>query len=304
MANFKKIVKQYNLNIEYLLKNSIFWITMFIFIFFSQMISIFFIPYQMVSSIKLIFSTSIPILILMGSLLFTWKKSTLEKNRSLTSSNKIIYYAALAISVFVIGNVLSLLMLLFDHLFFELNMQISEWFSFEKVQNLNYGEVNILVLLYILQLNIVLSFSLSYFLSKVIPNIKSYYVFIFIFLLLGLIFGGAFNSYFLVFQNIDRMNGFSNRLEGELVGGFFKPEGMPKEMFIPSLFYPFFAVSTFFQSTFSTVIKDNVAIINRNFYPFLISFKDGFYQWSLILITPYVFIFLFLMVGNNLPKFH
>ncbi|NQX83220.1 MAG: hypothetical protein HRS50_00700 [Mycoplasmataceae bacterium] len=252
-----------------------------------------FIPFALSGSVKLILSVTIPALIFLGYLSYNWKRSTLNINEQISGTNRMVYYSSLLLTLFVIGNIFSFIMLGLDIGFGELGWQLKDWgfLNGERLNGINYGKVNWFNVFYSYQINILLIFSIYFFMNRFFKNIKNYFIFFLILVFLGVIFGGTMNTYFSGFSTID---GTQNST-GQLVYARYYTVTFPDAMFIPSLIYPFFGISEFYQLSVSTMLSN----YSRESapWPFLVMFNKDMWQWSMVIIIPYIHIGTYIFFG-------
>ena len=228
-------------------------------------------------------------LIILGSSTYTFRNSSLFNNLSIFGVNKSMFYISQFLTLFVIGTMLTIS---FNLIIFILgkagillnSLSISSKYGTNirvSVGTNVFQYSSLVILIYLSNLNIILTFSIYFLVHKFSKNIKNYYFVIIGLLILSFCFGAFLNSFF------DDSYGS----HGE--GIFYEPNIFPNWMFIPSLFYPFFGVNQMFAYGVSMVgtnkwhIGENIGAFGKHFFE--VNFVD-YWQWAMVFIQPYILI--------------
>ncbi len=270
------ILNLVKLNLSYLSNNLKSVLSISIFFVISIMMPLIFIPVTMFAGISTIIYLVIPSLIILGSIGYGMKVSTLYGNMISTGYKKREFYISSIITIFIFSVVSSFVYWPIIEILGLIGLLKASWIG-------GYGySINLLnlrvcsYLAYIIMLNSVLSFSIYFLIHALVGNIRNYYTIIFSIFILGIIFGGTLNTYFsrpdsivgrafldgYLAENVwsiknDNINAyvylmnsewsdyvlsFTGRdLHGQIVGGNL----FPTSLFIPTLFYPLFGLGQF-----------------------------------------------------------
>ncbi len=282
------------------------------------------IPYQRAGGALLLLYQTVPLFIIMGWFSFNLRNSILFKNLKLNGYKTRWFYLSQLITLFIIGNILSLIFWILMFFFVYFGLFLSEW-SFISNQFFAKGTIifnnNALInLIYITNINILLVFSIYFAIHSLIKDSKQYYFIIMVILLIGIFFGGSLNTYWNnpIGNNLVKLEDGSYRINYKnksmiMYGGLF-----PEKMFIPTLFFcPIYGTGEFlnFSVTKTGVANEiwgskvyisegveyyfNLNQINNVFAP--IFYKEN-WQWLLVVLQPYIWILSSLFVGNIFEK--
>ncbi len=168
-----------------------------------------------------------------------YRKSTLYKNLQSTKSNKWIFNLSSFITILLMGY--------FTYFFHWVLMSI-----YANLNVLQYStgvvptQYNLVIRMagipfvwtyYWVSMIVLICYSISFGLYRIIDNSKTYYIFIITIVLLDVIFGATFNNYFSsIYENGSYQTDF-------LVFNWSTKSLFPPSMFVPSLFHPLYAPS-------------------------------------------------------------
>lgn len=305
----KLSVKQFILNTKFLFSNKYIYFNTLLFILLTEVISCIFSPFAITGAIKLEIGISIPILLILGSLSFEWKRSTLNKNQIINGISKFDYYISLIITIFVWGNILMILFLSIDSIFFELGLQLNNWIweGGERIEGgkLNLQLVTMIGLIYVVQLNLLILFAIYFVAHRLFPNIKSYYIFICIITIICVIFGGLLNNPFITDFAVPGVR----VSRGASIFPIFTVVGA-------TLFFPLYSPAVLFQIIWSLPLQQ--VVVNNsleNFQgwlygnPFWFLFnsnhsttKEIAWTYKLVVWIPFIHIILSASIGTLISK--
>ncbi len=303
----KLLIKRFIFNMEYIFSNFYVWFIFAGFLFLGLLLPTIFFPFFVIGGVQVIFSISIPLLVVLGGVSYNWKKSTLMNNEILTKSNKFVYWLSIILVIFVIGNIQQFCMELINYLSSLAGILLNNW-SFlgdDYINSLNYNNVNAINYIYAIEINLVIVFSIFFMTGRFFSNIKNYYIFISVLMIFSFIFGGGLSEMFTLYELNNPINPSSTNFF--LTYPKFYPPLFPKQMFLPTLLIsPFFSSSTFYTHTISwSIAGHSTSTYTKTILPFLLTFTKDNWQWSLTMIMPYIWLVTSLITGvlnSKLPK--
>ena len=294
-----KIFSNVIFNVKTILKNWRSLLFLVVFFIIGVSVSIIFIPYSVSGGIDFFISVTFPMLIILGAITYNLRNSSLYENSNLSGTNKFTFYVSQFLTLFVVGTSLSLsfnfLMYILGEMGILLNiLTVSSKFGSDvriPAGTNIFKYSSLIILIYLSNLNIVLTFSVYFIIHGLSKNIKNYYSVVVMLLVIGFCFGAFINTYF-----DDSYRGYSDPGGGI----FYEPNIFPNWTFIPSLFYPFFGLNQMFVYGVSMVginkwhIGEHIGTMGQNF--FKINFAIS-WQWAIVFIQPYIFIIFSTIIG-------
>ncbi len=302
VQNVKDIIK---FNFKSLIKHKMFvWATLS---FFAMVLiaSMVFVPYNWGVGLFFIAYLMLPCFIILGWTGYNIMTSVLYQNVRTSGIGSFSFYIAQLITIFIIGNILSLFFWPIVVLAAHFNLFILGWFDkaaqattiFNPLSNFTW-----VLIIYNIQLTIMVVFSFYFVIQFWVSDIKVYYLIIVPTILLSIIFGGVINDYFtkpMGWENPDPASGEAWSMHQiEMIGGAF-----PDWMFWPSLLFPFYGVGQFATAAIALNathfgIEGAQSVQFWNW--FIINPLIGeSWKWWLVLIQPYVVCFGFLFFGSG-----
>ncbi len=322
LTNFKLIIKHFILNIKYIFSNPFSLFALIFFMLIGSLLPTVLFPFFVIGGIQVIFSVSIPLLIILGAVSHNWRNSTFMKNENLTNSSDVIYWMSIILVIFIVGNIQQLSMELMNYLFSILDILLDNWafISTAHVPFLKYDNINAINYIYAMEINLVIVFSVFFMINSFFSNVKNYYIFILGLMILAIIFGGGLSEMFTTSQWKSTYGEHEIFENYRLTNPVFHPAMFPKQIFIPILaISPFYSSSEFylhtitwgisghnaapFESATSTVQHFMTASYASSQLPFLLTFTSETWQWSLMMIMPYFWLSLSLTTGILKAKF-
>ncbi len=180
-------------------------------------------------------SISISVFIAYSYFVGEYRRSTLYKNLQTTKSNRWVFNTSSFISIFIIGILTYIFHFMLMFIYSNLNLiQISILTSMNDQLKISMFNIPFIWTLYWVSITILVSFSIGFGVYRFVSSPRTYYIFIITIVLLAIVFGATFNNYFQTFLS----SGDCFLFNGPIVRAIF-----PKQMFMPSLFYPLYASS-------------------------------------------------------------
>ncbi len=208
MESIKLVVKQNILNIKQVILNKMNIMFLSFIIIIALLIPMVFIPMAM--AFPMIFLISlIPVNgSVFSTINFNLKKSTLNKNYNITKSNRWVFNFSTILTMllfsFIVFNFLYIILILLN----KLNILLVGWRRYPDSNSIGSVYFNLLnistysLTLYCVIIISLITFSISFFISHFISSQKTYFMFILTSLILAIVFGGAFNDYFYLWNDI------------------------------------------------------------------------------------------------------
>ncbi len=175
-----------------------------------------------------------------NGIVYQYRNSTLYKEMKLTKNNKWLFnlgaFATLAILGYLVYIIISILLSmfgLFGLLTFEMTGSLPSGYSY-AIWHMDY-----LWNFYWVGMIILVSYSISFAISRVASSSQVFFIYALSIIIISIVFGGALNNYF-------QYDSTSQNSSGETIYLFmFKNSNslFPKEMYIPSILYPFYSQS-------------------------------------------------------------
>ncbi len=301
-------------------------------------------PFRLCGGVFTILGIALPTLIILGAASYNTRESSVYKNMNMSGTTRNLFYFGQLLTAIIVANVVALL-------FWTIVSFIGIWPTFlggwiwqgiPRIGVSPFSNWAFLNIIYITQLTAGVSFSLYFLISRFAKGLKSFYIMTFGFLALGLIFGGSINSYFNQPHNYsyydlsslpdelytinwdDKIIEIDSSIDLNLLyieavnQKGINPYGglMPKSVFIPTLFNPFYGIGEFtsdaitLQMTQSTSLMTDFHIIHNGntidysstgivkwYSWFSISFVEDAWMWTLTLIQPYLTALLYFLLG-------
>lgn len=296
----KLIIKQFLFQIKYVFSNPTALLMMVFFLLCGTLLQSVLIPFRVAGAVKLELEVITPMLLLLGGLSYNWRKSTLHKNEEITKTNSNVYYMSLLLTLIFIGNMLTGAMMLLDWGTTSLGWSLADWgfLSGSRESSIDWNNIRFENILYIVETNILLTFAFYFFFHRFTTNEKSYYVVVLVTLILMVIFGGSLNQYFGGYRTLDGQSG--SAASNSIVYGHFQTWTFPEEMFVPSLLLPFYSTGTFFNESFTAAGSNMWS--EKQVLLFGIKFAQDSWQWSMVVIMPWIYIGVFGFAGIFMSK--
>ncbi len=250
-------IKQFSLNIKFIITSG-FIIGFFIgFIFLSEIITIIFVPLQLAGSLKLELAITCPILLMLGAVSYQWKTSTLNRNEFLSNSSKSSYYISLILTILVVGNILIFILIALDSITLLLGLQLKEW-VWEGGDRFAHGDfnlsnINFISILYAVELDLGVTFAIYFLIHRFFNNSKNYYIFILVFMILTVIFGGVFTNLFRIYSYVN-----DDGVKTIGIGANESISLFPGNIFYFSLIFPLYCPSILFQLIYIFPVADDI----------------------------------------------
>ncbi len=291
----KSIINISLLNFNILLRNykNLWYFGIFFFV--AIITPIVFMPYNFSGGEEIVFYLTTPLFIVLGWLTYNFRLSSLYGNLSISGITKNEFYLSSIFTIFIIGNILTITFVPVVFILGKLGgIFMSEWgFLGGKTfpSGINLFEYSSLVnLIYISNLDIIVVFSVYFLVHNLFLNIKTYYSFVFAIIILNIVLGGVLNTYFDDAYNI----------EGRYIP--YKVNLFPDSYFIISLFFPFYGIGQQFSFGVNLTGINYYGIGNMGHF-FTINWNNNGWQWSIVLIQPYIWILFSFVSGLIINKF-
>ncbi len=231
-----------------------------------------------------------------GTVAGAFRRSTLNKNSNLTIGVRWIDNLATLITMIFVSMITLLYVLTIVTLFDVMGILIinSHWLKSRDLEYLVISAVNLWSYIYWSLLLGVITYSISYFFQGFFDS-DMMFVTLGIFLFIGiLIFGATLNSYF----TID--NVYDPKGEEALATIKYIWTPMGDSMFIPSLFFPYYAPSQFMR--INSELITNLTYDRSLLWTFFNSsnskyFNESIWKWNILWFVPYMHIFFWWFVG-------
>ncbi len=240
MEAIKLTVKQIILQFKTLLKSPV------------QVLLILLIPFLITTTLPVFFfgirdsygvvvtlSISVVVFVLYSHFVGEYRKSTLYKNLQSTKSNKWVFNASSFTTIFIISILVFLFHLLLMIVYTRLNLVQGSVLHKVNPDNevIRMSLLPPVWTLYWVSMVVIVSFSISFALYRIVNESKTYYIVIIIIVILGIVFDGTFNNYFM---SSEWNNG--SWFDSLFFGGRTK-QIFPESFYWPSIAYPFYAPS-------------------------------------------------------------
>ncbi len=192
-------------NIKSIASKKSFYIMSLIFFIMVLLCIVVFVPYSWGVSLLFIAYLILPCLIVLGWTGYNITNSTIMQNMKGTGQRRLTFYLGQIITVFIIGNLLSLTFWPIVIIFAKLGFFVKIWS--DKASQINGGGNNIInplhnmtwiLIIYAIQLYIMLSFVVYQAIQIWVSSPKTYYMFVISIVILSIIFGGVINEYFYI----------------------------------------------------------------------------------------------------------
>ncbi len=208
MDSLKLVVKQNILNIKQVILNKMNIMFLSFIVIIALLIPMVFIPLSMAYPIVFLI-TLIPVNgSVFSTINFNLKKSTLNKNYNITKSNRWVFNISTILTMMLFSFIIFNLIYVFLIIFGQFGILLSAWRQYPDSSVVN-GVYNDLIDIGIYSLTLysviiisLITFSISFFFSHFISSQKTYFMFILTSLILTIVFGGSFNDYFYLPQDV------------------------------------------------------------------------------------------------------
>ncbi len=306
MKEIKLLVKQIILNFKSIISDRINIILLLFIPLLMTLIPMFFIPLAYSLGVVVTGTVMLISFIIYQKVSLSFKKSTLYSNNKLSSGNRWLMNLSTIATLLIVSYMLVIFLIIVLKIFSEMNILL--WGYRKYPTNGNHWDTFNLPFIYIyyqITLLTLITFSLSYFIEKFSNNANFYYILTIILFLLIVIFGGSFNNYF---HEIEK------GIDGRYLPSF-DPSGSiyPPNIYIPSLFIPFFAPSQMITITgeMTKINGDNLIVWTRyrEFSPWVWETKSMFssmngeiWKWNILWIVPYLHIIIWFLLGRLIDK--
>ncbi len=208
MDALKLVVKQNILNIKQVILNKMNIMFLSFIVIIALLIPMVFIPLSMAYPIVFLI-TLIPVNgSVFSTINFNLKKSTLNKNYNITKSNRWVFNISTILTMMLFSFIIFNLIYVFLIIFGQFGILLSAWRQYPDSSVVN-GVYNDLIDIGIYSLTLysviiisLITFSISFFFSHFISSQKTYFMFILTSLILTIVFGGSFNDYFYLPQDV------------------------------------------------------------------------------------------------------
>lgn len=292
----------FKLNLKFVFSTKFIVFAVFVFMIFSLIIPTILFPYKTMGGFMLLVYDTMPLLIILGGTTYSIRKSTLYQNMQVNNHNKFIWYLSQILTIFLLGNILTFvywpIIYVIGYLggLMETGFGISfdsggitrTYYEFGSQIFKNGSWFNIL---YISNVNILVVFAFYFVVSSFVSNIKSYNVAIGVVLVMGIVFTGSINTMF----DKSIKNGIVT-----ISSGVF-----PEYMFYPSLLYPFYGTGQFVTTAVTRLgmnQRDWNVIYNNPHGYFVLNWFEDAWQWSVLLLQPYITILIYFVLGVSIRK--
>lgn len=260
LTKWDRIRNGVKFNLNYIFSNKNIAVILSVFLISSWILPVIFVPYFDAVAYFLLLNTSIPCLLVLGSLSYAFKKSSLYKNMYLSGQKDVIFYLNQFITISILDIVMSFIFWVVLWLMGFSGILLAD-FSFltnEKIPqgtNIFAHYLVILYLFYSITICMILTFLCYVFLESLVRHKTNYYMLVTIILFFGIIFCGALNTYFSNPNGVAEGKNFeydssTNTAVGEMYYGpyvnGFSGNLFPDYMFIPSMIIcPFYGIGEF-----------------------------------------------------------
>ncbi len=208
MDSLKLVVKQNILNIKQVILNKMNIMFLSFIVIIALLIPMVFIPLSMAYPVVFLI-TLIPVNgSVFSTINFNLKKSTLNKNYNITKSNRWVFNISTILTMMLFSFIIFNLIYVFLIIFGQFGILLSAWRQYPDSSVVN-GVYNDLIDIGIYSLTLysviiisLITFSISFFFSHFISSQKTYFMFILTSLILTIVFGGSFNDYFYLPQDV------------------------------------------------------------------------------------------------------
>ncbi len=252
-----------------------------------------FFPFTLSSPFDYFLMVTFPILVVLGWYNYSIRNSNVQMGLNTIGHSKLESYGAQFISTWILGTLLTIWFLISFEAYAQMGLILKAYWANPKhdwIPDVNTVMFNnshwILNLIYVYNLNILVTFSLFYLVHIVIKDQKQYYIALLVLILLTFIYGGMLNEFF------ESATTYGNGVwYPEFKRGIF-----PEYMFWPSLMFPYFSVNSMFSYGFTLT-----AIEHREWFESfstLTHYGNTFWhiswtysrKWTLVFFAPYVWV--------------
>ncbi len=346
LENLKRMGIIWVVNLKSVILNKYIVFEVIFFFIVAIMFSIIIAPVNISGGVFTILGICLPTAIILGACGYNARKSTIYSNMNMSGTTRNLFYFGQLLTAIIISNILAL--------FFwgtiavigtqEIFLGGWIWQGIPRVGLNPFKYWTFLNIIYITQVTAGIAFSTYFFISRFARSKVSYYIMVLAVLIIGLIFGGSINSYFnkphyyshfdlsaisddayyvdytskqIVIQSPESFEAL--KLASIVINEHgIEPSGglMPKTVFIPTLFNPFYGIGEFtseavtLQMTQSTSLLTGFNVVcdgvteTFQFAPtvkwyswYSISFKGEAWMWTMVLIQPYITALVYFLIG-------
>ncbi len=304
-----KTIVNINNNVRFIIgaafTNKIFYLIIIVMTILGLILSGVFFPFTFSSNFDYFIIVTIPMFLVLGWFSYSVRKSNIYSGMEVSGHTKNEFYLGQLISIWVIGTTLTIWYLFAFEIFAQCGLLLSTYWvdpNFDLMQKIDtllfkntYWIVN---MIYIYNINVLITFSIYFMVHNLVKDQKQYYIFVMILMLLTFIYGGFLNEYF------DSARKFE---DGKWYPDYSK-NLFPDSMFPISLLFPYFSVHSMFSYGFTlTAIEhrsahatiSNITGYGNWFWNLSWEYNK---QWVMIFIAPYVWVLIGFFVGKATSK--
>ncbi len=196
--NIKDSFSVLKFNLNSILKNIKSILIILFFPFIAICVPIIFIPFSLSGGILNLLSLFMPLLILLGLLSYSIRKSIIFNNIMISGIDKKWFYIGQIFTTILLANILMILFWSTIWILGNWNIFLQDWIWISTnrtiVKPFIYGAwINII---YVTNLTAMIAFATYFLINSFTTNLKVYFGIVMIILILGIIFGGSINTYF------------------------------------------------------------------------------------------------------------
>ena len=303
MNNIKLITKQLLFSMRYFFGNKTKILYFIVPIILASLTSVVFVPLYQGFPIVLQLSLLSSLGVVFSTLSFNMENSTLYKNIKISNNNKYNFNIAILISMLIASLFILFSLVVLLTILAKFKLLETSWLQYDYMTfHFNFFNRAIwIAMISTIEICSIL-FAISFFYTKISNSEKGYHMMILIFIILSLIFGGTINGVFWPSQNHS----------GNYTYMQYQTTGYRKNLFITSLFYPFYPSGqlSFIYGQFS--LRDSNDLYGQ-FGDFswehlrIINWEttlntpeselNNMWRWNTVLILPVVWVFLFGILG-------